>query len=182
MSTQSITVEELTQYWKTVDELKEGERCESVPLFRLPAWSDICSELDWALHRATRRPFSKRYHGYRGVYRLVALASESDPMKPAVLNRVCGQDSTGTLYIGRSGRLNDRLNLLRLSLQKRVRFTRHGAIDMLNRVPLMKLTFPPNRLAIALLSTGRSTRIVESSLIEAYMNSFGDTPPLNYEL
>ena len=51
---------------------------------------------------------------------------------------------------------------------------------MLKRIPLLQ--FPPNKLAVALLFTGLRTRSVESDLIEADMNSFGDTPPLNYKL
>jgi hypothetical protein len=40
---------------------------------------------------------------------------------------------------------------------------------------LKRLNYPPDRLGIALLFTGRNTRGVERDLIRAYMNSFGDT-------
>jgi hypothetical protein len=90
----------------------------------------------------------------------------------ATLNRVYGQDISGTLYIGETGNLSSRLNQLRLST--------HGAIRALRRIPL--LNYPSNKLGVALLFTGRDTSGVERDLIHAYMNSFGDTPPLNYKL
>ena len=49
-------------------------------------------------------------------YRLFGLTSEGDINAPAILNRVCGQDTTGTLNIGHAGNLNNRLNQLRRSL------------------------------------------------------------------
>jgi hypothetical protein len=51
---------------------------------------------------------------------------------------------------------------------------------MLKQITL--LDYPVKKLGIALLFTGRFTRGVERDLIHAYMNSFGDTPPLNYRL
>jgi hypothetical protein len=56
----------------------------------------------------------------------------------------------------------------------------HGAIEMLRQIPI--LDFPLNKLGVALLFTGHDTTGVERDLIHAYMNSFGDTPPLNYKL
>ena len=45
------------------------------------------------------------------------------------------------------------------------------------------LDYFPDKLGIALLFTAvPDTRGVERDLIRAYMNSFGDTPPLNYKL
>ena len=45
------------------------------------------------------------------------------------------------------------------------------------------LDYFPKKLGIALLfTTLRDTKSVEGDLIRAYMNSFGDTPPLNYKL
>lgn len=44
------------------------------------------------------------------------------------------------------------------------------------------MDYPAKKLGIAIMFTGRHTRAVESDLIHAYMNSFGDTPPHNYRL
>jgi hypothetical protein len=51
---------------------------------------------------------------------------------------------------------------------------------MLRQIAL--LDFPSDRLGIALLFTGSATRGVERDLIHAYINSFGDAPPLNYRI
>jgi hypothetical protein len=90
---------------------------------------------------------------------------------------VCGQDTTGTLNIEHAGNLNNRLNQLRRSLLGSEK--PHGAYR-LKDIPLLEKQFSSNKLAIALLFTGNSPSLVEGDLIKAYMNSFGDTPPLNY--
>lgn len=171
MYTQQVSVYELKKTWEGI---VERQNVGLIPLRRMPPWNDICSELGWEPHLIDSGYFSKKRHGYCGVYRLVGLAAENDFRKPARLSRVCGDDPTGTLYIGETRSLNKRLNMMRL-------FT-HNAIQMLERLPLRGL-FPANKLAIALLITDCSmTSFVERNLLQAYMNSFGDTPPLNYRL
>jgi hypothetical protein len=44
------------------------------------------------------------------------------------------------------------------------------------------LDYPEAKHGIALLFTGRFTKSVERDLLWAYMDTFGDTPPLNYRL
>jgi hypothetical protein len=56
--------------------------------------------------------FDMKRYGYCGVYRLIGLASEGDLTQPAPPNRLCGQDTTGTLYIGSAKSLHGRLNQL----------------------------------------------------------------------
>jgi len=107
------------------------------------------------------------------------LASEGDLTKPASLDRVCGKDTTGTLYIGHAKSLHSRLNQLRRSSSGHQ--SSHNAGRPMNRT--LRARFPSNKLAVAILSTGATTfRMIERDLIQAYMNSFGDTPPLNYSL
>jgi hypothetical protein len=145
----------------------------------MPPWIEVCSGLSWELHRIEGGYFSAKSHGFCGVYRLIALEAEGGNLtKPATLNRVGGQDTSGTLYIGEAKSLSNRLNQLRRSATSHE--GSHGAIGMLRQIRL--LDFAPNKLGIALLFTGRDTRGVERDLIRAYMNSFGDAPPLNYRL
>src|SRR5580704_4065015 len=99
----------------------------------MPAWADLCSELDWESHLVDAGYFAKKHHGFCGVYRLIGLATESEVHKPATLSRACGQDTSGTLYIGEAGSLNSRLNQLRRSLFSRE--DSHGAIRMLTSTP-----------------------------------------------
>jgi hypothetical protein len=170
--TEQLSVWELKKHWDELDALTIGQSLEAVPRFFLPPWPDLCSDLSWHTYLLGGGYFTKKDHGYRGVYRLIALSEAGNVDKPMQFNRVCGQDVTGTLYIGCAGRLNDRLNQMRRS--------EHHTIGMLRRIPALNL--PLERLAIAMLFTGRSYTSVEGYLISAYINSFGDTPPLNYKL
>jgi len=172
MSNERITVSQLEEYWDAVSAAKEGDSFQHIPLNRLPPWEKICSELRWHHYLLSAGYFSGESHGFRGVYRLIGLAAPGKLNEPALLNRVCKQDLSGTLYIGCAGRLHERLN------QMRVRRPTHDAIISLRRIPT--LDFPQEKLAVALLYTGRAFRTVETMLIEAYMGTFGDTPPLNY--
>jgi hypothetical protein len=174
MQNDPVTVNQLEEYWKAVSAAKEGDSFHHIPLSRMPPWENICSELSWHHYLLSGGYFSEKHHGYRGVYRLIGLASAGKLNEPVALNRVCKQDTSGTLYIGCAGRLHERLN------QMRVRRPTHDAITALQRIPA--LDFPKEKLAVALLYTGRAFRTVETMLIEAYMNTFGDTPPLNYRI
>ena len=149
----------------------------AIPIERMPPWDDLCSLLPWELRLIEDVSFGRKRYGYCGVYRLFGLTSEGDINAPAILNRVCGQDTTGTLNIGHAGNLNNRLNQLRRSLLGSEK--PHGAYR-LKDIPLLEKQFSSNKLAIALLFTGNSPSLVEGDLIKAYMNSFGGTPPLNY--
>ena len=156
----------LRAYWKRID---AGQEFNTLPSWQMPPWTEICEDLNWHLYPLGGGYFQKKHHGYQGVYRLFGLAEEGDATKPATLNRACGQDPTGTLYIGKSGTINVRLNQMRKS--------RHNAIDRLRCAHL--LNFPIEKLAVGFLFTGRSIGLIESYLVQAYMNSFGDSPPLN---
>lgn len=176
-----LSVSMLKDHWKRFDALAVGESIVMISISQMPPWNDLCSELSWETHAIDDDShFSAKNHGFWGVYRLIALASEGDLTKPAVLNRVCGQDTTGTLYIGEATSLSNRLNQLRRSARSHRPERSHGAVSMLRQIPI--LDFPLNKLGVALLFTGRHTTCVERDLIHAYMNSFGDSPPLNYRL
>ena len=117
--------------------------------------------------------FTAKRHGRCGVYRLIAHASEGELTKPATLSRICGQDTTGTLYIGEAKSLSIRLNQDRERLHRRKKS--HGAINTLRQIPV--LNYPRNKRGIALLFIVSQTRMIEEHLIYAYINSFGEMPP-----
>lgn len=172
-SPERLTVSQMENRWEQIDRLPLGTPYSSLTVRQMPPWEDICSELDWEFHMQDGGNFGARHHGYWGVYRLVALATEGNP-KPAALNRVAGLDASGTLYIGESKSLNMRLNDV-LNL-------RHEAISMLKQLSRPDFAFPPKKIGIALLFTVVRPRVVEGDLIRAYINFFCDTPPLNYRL
>lgn len=167
-----ISVLQLREHWDAVAALKCGEQIVSIYPGQMPPWTDICEQLDWDLHRVAGGYFSEKDYGYCGVYRIIALESDGGLMGPASLNRLCGRDSTGTLYIGCSRQLHRRLNEFRRGS--------HGAAAALRALPGMSL--PPTKLAIALLFTNTCIEFIERHLIQAYTNTYGDAPPLNYRL
>jgi hypothetical protein len=168
----------LKEYWKKFDTLVVGQAMLSLTISQMPPWDDLCSELSWKTFSITSRPFSGRGYGHRGgVYRLIALAPNGSSIGPAVLNRICGQDKTGTLYIGEAGNLGARLDQMRRSFGRE---GSHGAINMLRKIPI--LNYSSNGLAVAVCFTnGKTRKLVEEHLIYAYINSLGEMPPLNYK-
>ncbi len=91
----------------------------------------------------------------RGVYRLIGLA-EAGNSKPATIDRICGRDETGTLYVGCEGKnfaVRSRLSKLVRSLREPRRGSafnsEHNAGLFLRRNWLLSSRFPPSKLAIA---------------------------------
>lgn len=116
-----------------------------------------------------------------GVYRVVGLDESG---KPAVLDRLCAKDETGTLYIGAEGKtFADRSRLTKLvrSLRERGRVynSEHLAGHRLRTHPHLSARFPPNRVALSWCYCDTS-KSAERALFEVYFSSFGDTPPLNF--
>jgi hypothetical protein len=170
-----LTASQLQARWEEIDAAEPGSVFVGLTIREMPPWDEICSKLTWELHLLDDGSFSSKHHGFCGVYRLIALEREGDLTKPAALHRVCGQDTSGTLYIGKANDLSRRLNKLKLS-----GWGSHSVISMMRQIPHFELF--AKKLGIALLFTVRDAQGVEGDLIRAYLNSFGDTPPLNYRL
>ena len=119
-----------------------------------------------------------------GVYRLIAL---DDAGKPAILDRICGCDQTGTLYIGCEGqnfkirsRLSQLVRSLRTPRKASVYNQGHQAGYRLRRHPILSQQFSEKKLAITWCYTDREQCYpAEQSLLDVYFRSFGDAPPLN---
>jgi hypothetical protein len=173
MSQEKIDAGQLRDYWQYYDNVVPGEVIERfVPTSQMPSWSEICHGLQWRHYRFGR--FREKNHGFCGVYRLIALA---DDRYPACIPRLGGEDTSGTLYIGEAGWLHQRLNQLRRSCHRE---DSHGAGIMYRDCDLLNKRFPLEKLGIAILGTSVRMRVmIEADLIRAYLNSFGDTPPLN---
>lgn len=115
-----------------------------------------------------------------GVYRLVAMA-DVKTMTPMVINRVCGRDQTGTLYIGYADTsVSFRLQQLMRSLRARDGFvsSEHGAGKMLGRSPQLKEMFPRECLAVN-WTYHEHPYTFERNLLWHYFKCFGEIPPLN---
>jgi hypothetical protein len=179
MTNERKSASDLLDLWESNDKAAVGDVLSVFQIFEMPPWQQICRVMPWNYYLVDGGYFEKKHFGYTGVYRLFALDTEGDISRPATLNRVCGQDESGTLYIGESNDLGRRLNELRRSAGRR-REGSHGAIAMLRRIT--SLNYPVAKLGLAVLFTGLRTKAIERDLLWAYMNTFGDTPPLNYRL
>lgn len=175
MDTDQIDVWDLKRHWQAI---ADGQMPLQIAIRCLPPWEDICEYLGWRRFAVTGGHLSEKEHGYCGVYRLIVLDAPGADAKPRSISRARGQDGSGTLYIGCASALHVRVNQLRRSLLRRERS--HRAAEMLSAMPAWDA--PNDRLAIAVLFTQPCMRAVERDLIRAYMNAFGDTPPLNYRL
>jgi hypothetical protein len=143
----------------------------------LPHWNDEILG-DWDRLRRIKNfgSYISRYVKTRsGVYRVVAVAE--DTIIPVHLDRICGQDRTGTLYIGRASRLRSRLQQLVRSVIERCRSSEHPACRRLKYPPLSK-RFHPNSLALTWCYESEC-QTAEYALLRAYRDSFGEKPPLN---
>jgi hypothetical protein len=124
-------------------------------------WSDIC------------RPDGP------GAYRLIALDADAPGIVPAWLDRVCGVDPTGTLYIGSTSSLRRRLASLILRHGKRDPLLGSGSHAIV--APKLARRFGPQLLAISWQpSNGKWSPIQrERDLLSAYNDRFGELPPMN---
>jgi hypothetical protein len=119
-----------------------------------------------------------------GVYRLVGLANPGVNV-PAKIDRVCGTDETGTLYIGRAydqRALQTRLgNLFRtLRARKGFAYSGHSAAEFLRHHPQLSARFPLDSLAVS-WSYDYNDAMAEQILFGRYVRSFGEAPPLNLQ-
>jgi hypothetical protein len=118
---------------------------------------------------------------YAGVYRLIGLDEDG---KPAVLDRICGRDRTGTLYIGCDQNLGVRSRLSQLvrSLEENSGWKslnrEHNAGYRLRAHQTLSQRFSTSRLAITWCYIDQC-RDGEAALLRAYYWSFGEDPPLN---
>jgi hypothetical protein len=127
---------------------------------------------------------SRYLESKRGVYRLIGLA-EAGNSKPAVIDRICGRDETGTLYIGCEGK-NFAVQSRPSKLVRSLRAPRHGNVfnnehhagHFLRRNFLLTSRFPPSKLAVA-WCYDPNPYLAEGNLLVSYMESLGEAPPLN---
>jgi hypothetical protein len=118
-----------------------------------------------------------------GVYRLIGL-SESTPVTPAVIDRVCGRDQTGTLYIGCENfnfKIRGRLAQMIQSVRAREYTGNHRAGRTMKHHPLLRERFPIEKLAVT-WCYDRHAAWAEQELLKCYRRSFGELPPLNFRL
>ena len=183
-----LTIRELLRYWEGASQkLKAGQDAIKAGTFNsyefsvgllmppeIPAWDNLCSDLNWHTGDINSGYYSEASFGFVGVYRLIAYNNGAS----AGISRFCGVDDTGTLYIGKAGRLHERLNQLRRSYKNGKRESTHAPTSILKH--MHNYPFPGEPILIASLFTASNMAdIVERDLLGAYRHQFGELPPLN---
>ena len=113
-----------------------------------------------------------------GVYRLIALDANMPSIVPASLNRICGVDPTGTLYIGATSSLRRRLASLVMRNRTNDPLAGGSGSHSLMAPKLARL-FAPQWRAIAWQRLDSNERNREHELFRRYKAQFGELPPMN---
>jgi hypothetical protein len=124
-------------------------------------------------------PSSRSKSEWSGVYRIFSPNTDID--------RCCGKDPTGTLYVGKAGAGGRNWSTLRTRILDIVT-KRHHAMSGWSFDHLIRRKFPWNSLAVEWAYTGQTlfkgkpipaAGMAESFLLRSYSDSFGELPPLN---
>jgi len=107
-----------------------------------------------------------------GVYRLFALR-DGNTFEPMPLSRACGADDTGTIYVGASENVFNRLG----ALVKEHRGDYRGKPHRPLADPLAE-KFTPERLAFYWRFDDQPWQL-EKAIVTAYEGVFGEPPPNN---
>lgn len=145
-------------------------------------------ELDWTFGHSLAvlrdkpiyLPSSKYSSQWSGVYRVYA--------QNTTINRLCGNDATGTLYIGCGGTGRRNWSILRSRIKAIIDRDHHGLSNW-NVIDKVQQKFPWDLLAVQWAYTGRSrdhkgddvaeAEFAEAFLLGSYNEAFGELPPWN---
>jgi hypothetical protein len=158
-------------------------------VYHYPCLSSETLELEWHgphLLSVLRNnydllPSSKYSRQWNGVYRIFS------PDTP--IDRICGKDPTGTLYLGRAGSERG-WSILRTRIQEIARKAHHATSGW-SYSDLLRKKFPWESLAIEWAYTQirlnyrgdpvPGAKAAEGWLLSCYNDSFGEYPPMNQE-
>lgn len=109
-----------------------------------------------------------------GIYRLFAVKNN----EPCPIPRVLEVDTSGTLYIGKADRFLNRVIDLKKSILPSYRGQSHDAGKRYKKLAPLQEKFPVDELMIQLTRVDNPLE-VERQELQAYINTFGEVPPLN---
>lgn len=146
-------------------------------------------EIEWSrshlLHDLRRTdknlmPSTRNERQWSGIYRVF--------LPRVVIHRFCGEDPTGTLYIGVAGTGAQSWSILQTRIKQLVK-GQHHAVEGWRSHPEISKRYPWERLAVQWAFTGQrvdymgqkilAAKLAETWLLRCYHESFGEYPPLN---
>ena len=110
-----------------------------------------------------------------GVY-LLQRIDENEKIKP--IPRLLDSDDQGVLYIGKSDNLNNRLGILINLLNGTSTTGKHSMGRRFQEIEKFQEYLRPENMILRIFFCD-SPRQVESSLLEEYLQEYGELPPLN---
>jgi hypothetical protein len=126
-------------------------------------------------------PSSRYSRQWNGVYRIFS--------PNTTIDRICGRDPTGTLYLGRAGSKRG-WSILRTRIQEIARKSHHATSGW-SYSELLRKKFPWESLALEWAYTETrlnyrgdtipGSKVAEGWLLSCYNDSFGEYPPMNQE-
>jgi hypothetical protein len=142
-------------------------------------WNDM-RKLSFLRENYRQLPAAKYESQCSGVYRIFS--------PDAIINRFCGKDPTGTLYLGRAGGVGRNWSILRTRIMSIVK-REHHATRSWDNSDVIQQKYPWDSLAIEWAYTGERTDykgnsiaaapLAETWLLSCYNDSYGEFPPLN---
>ena len=115
-----------------------------------------------------------RHKSDGGVYKVIAV----DSGQRTPINRLLGTDDQGVLYIGKATTFIDRVIDLKKSISPDYNGTAHTCGRRYKATPNIAKHFPFDKLHIELIQSTTPDDL-EKKLLNDYMQTFGEVPPLN---
>jgi hypothetical protein len=110
-----------------------------------------------------------------GVYKIIATDGYGNPKS---INRVCGIDKDGILYIGESNSIQKRMGDFTKSAVRNYKSTNHSGGVLYSQSDLLCEQYPYNDFYVMYEVCDNHTN-KEKELLKDYFLMFGEYPPLN---
>lgn len=119
---------------------------------------------------------NKRFGTTGGVYKLFSSSAESG--EAVSIPRLLGEDREGILYIGMAASFLDRVIELKKSIAPGYASRAHECGARFKDHPFISQHFPYEKLFVTLIAAD-DPKLAEREALQAYLEQFGELPPLN---
>ena len=119
--------------------------------------------------------FGEGFPDAKGIYYIIGVDKVGNVIP---INRICGTDTDGVLYIGESGCIQDRIGYFIKTILPNYKTDCHSGGKMYCCSEPIRIMFPKENLLVKYeLCEDHVERELE--LIQNYIQKFGELPPLN---